>query len=397
MKLLILSDIHAISSELKKYPEAYSGASGGMHIAERRSSIENRILAIGDVGELRDKEIDAIVVLGDLAHQAKQLVLTQVWQDIHTLAERLAVDIVIGTIGNHDIYSRANSPQEAEDLRNYLKTLVPSFPTADDDINRAYFADGVASLRKGECEIVLINTCELHGLGSDSNAVKQLFQVGNISNLAIEKTKEICENSSATHLIFVLHHHPQKVDLPVDNNADVMERGALFLGELAKFSQPAVVLHGHKHLVSIGNWESDETNPIIFSSSSLAAYAYQGQESYFSNQFHLLEIDLSEMTKAKGKVFSWDWDDPNWSPSSRAHMPFEKPFGFAVDFDDIASRILNLELKPKWTEAELLREIPSLQGYSENDVEELNTRLATSSKLLAVNRGQLFLYYEEDA
>ena len=342
MKFLVLSDIHAMSRDMVKAGNHYSGDTGSTHFAEDRSRLNNRILAISDT--LRDKagQIDALFILGDLAHQAKQLVISQVWNDANALANELKIPNVIGLIGHHDIYSRAKTLKEAEDLREFLKSIEPKFPVTDDATFRDYYADSVSSFAIGDCRIIMLNTCDLHGIGADEASVKKLFERGNISVRMIEKVNAIYSDSKETHFIVAMHHHPRKLPVPADKFNDVMDRGELLLSKIASHKKSTIILHGHKHLVSIDNVTSDIQSPVLFSAASLAAEPYFGQAKYFSNQFHLFELDIKSTAHAKGKVFSWDWCDPNWEESTRPHMPFEKPFGMTSDFKSIQAKLVKL-------------------------------------------------------
>jgi len=71
MKFLILSDVHALSSEIHKL-KGYSGTTGSTHFVEDRSARQNRIIAIKELLKDEVGKIDALFILGDLAHQAKQ-------------------------------------------------------------------------------------------------------------------------------------------------------------------------------------------------------------------------------------------------------------------------------------------------------------------------------------
>ncbi|WP_162791997.1 hypothetical protein [Pseudosulfitobacter sp. DSM 107133] len=98
MKFLIISDVHAISEELSKLPDGhgYHGEDGSGFRIEHRTKSSNRILALGDCLNDQAGQIDVLVCLGDFAHQAKKLVLLQVWHDLHEVAQRLKIPMVIG-------------------------------------------------------------------------------------------------------------------------------------------------------------------------------------------------------------------------------------------------------------------------------------------------------------
>ena len=405
MRILVLSDIHAMSRELVELDKkrgltpdakAYSGATGSTYFAEDRPKLQNRILAIGDVLQSYSGEIDALFVLGDMAHQAKTLAMHQVWHDAHTLGNSLGIENIVGIGGNHDIYSRAKSLPEAESLSDHLQSIIPQFPVSDQQVCQEYFADSVASFAIGGCRIVILNTCHLHGLGGDEASVKELFRRGNVSSRMIEKVNSIFQGSEETHFIVAMHHHPRMLPIPADTFNDTMERGEALLSEISKHNRSVLILHGHKHLVSLSQMTDDTSSPVLFSAASLAAEPYPGQAHYFSNQFHLIEFDLEILDRAKGKVYSWDWSDPNWEESTRPHMPHEKPIGMKVDFDEIASKLVTLPLKPMYKQEALFEAIPELTGYSRNDVAQINSLLHETPKSLVINGERLCLIYDEE-
>lgn len=397
MKILVLSDIHAMSKQLYD-KNGYFGAAGSSFYAETRDKIENRILAIPDILNKYIGKIDTVIVLGDLAHQAKQLPMVRIWDDIHFAAKKLQVKDIVGIVGNHDIFSRAESIEEAEDLRGYLKTIEPRFPTANERVVDQYFSEGVASYELDDCLIIILNTCDLHGIGKGEEAVKKLYEKGNISDHMIGIVKRKLTETKLTHAVIAMHHHPRKLESVGDNDDDVMEKGEKLLKVIEDSDKNVLLLHGHKHLVCVSKASNNKKSPIIFSSASLAAEAYPGQAKFYSNQFHLIDYDLSNKEYPKGKIYSWDWADPGWEPSRRPHMPYEKPFGMEVDFSKIHNEIISLPRKNIYEHTELINQIPSLEGCSKNDIEEINIFLEKTPLLLAVvQHSKLCLVYSEEA
>ena len=373
----MVSDIHAISEELKTLPDGrgYFGEAGSAFEIEGRTRGKNRILAIADCLKTEEREIDALICLGDLAHQAKKLVFLQVWRDLHEVAETLAIPLVVGVTGNHDIASRVEDFRAAADRIEFLKQVNPQFPSSDESFNSAYREHGVASMELDGCILVAIDTCRLHGLGKDDNTSAQIWSVGFLTDDMIDRVITAIEDSTSTHAVVLMHHHPRKVDEIEDTDYDEIPSGCELLRRLSASSKNCVVLHGHKHMVNLRRRDTDANHPPLLSAASLAAYACRERSRNYSNQFHVLEIDTSVQDKAQGTVLSWEWGSFRWEKSKKHAMPHKVRFGPIPSLDQIEKAVAKLGILTSMNQAELFKAVPDIKFLDLKEIEELNERL----------------------
>lgn len=397
MKILILSDIHAMSRELEKLDGGYAGPSGGILRAEDRTPVDNQILAIEDVLLEFGQDIDLTLCLGDLTHQAKQLPLMAAWADIHTISANLGIENVIGIVGNHDVMSRASTHSEVEAITDFLQSISPSFPSGDEEFNRTYFATGVASIELGACELVCLNTSRTHGLGFGQELTAEVFEKGSLTANMVGSVVDIVKQSDKGHVVVAMHHHPIPVTDRDDDN-DQMRRGEQLLERLSNSGKRVLLLHGHKHYVKCHSFGAGANAVPILSAASLCAYPFDNEQTHFSNQFHVVEFDTAETQVARGRILSWDWAANRWVESTRAHMPAEVYFGAAPDLNEIATRLREFELAAFAAIDELLAEIPSLKYIQLSDLEAINEALRDSGRRLVVVSSKVSgMIYEEDA
>lgn len=386
-----MSDIHAISEELSKLPQehGYHGEDGSSFRVENRTPSSNPVLAISECLKNDDEPIDALICLGDFAHQAKKLVMLQVWRDLHDVADALGIPKVIGITGNHDIATRVEDMQSAAGRVEFLKQIRPSFPSDDDAFSGGYHQNGVGALELGECLVVAADTCTLHGLGKDGTTSSSIWSVGYLTHGMIDRILESIEESACSHALIIMHHHPLKVDGVVDTDYDEVPNGPLLLERLTKSSKTCFVVHGHKHLVKLRRPDADAKYPALLSAASLAAYPYLGQGSHYSNQFHLLEYDTSITERAQGTVLSWDWSAARWEPSKKQSMPHVSKFGPVPDLDKIEQALKDLGIVASVNRAKLLEAIPEIEYLTLDEIEVLNERLDSTGLEIVIRQSKV--------
>lgn len=391
MKFLIVSDVHAISEELSKLPDGhgYHGEDGSGFRIEDRTKYGNRILALVDCLKDQKGNIDALVCLGDFAHQAKKLVLLQVWHDLHEVARELGIDTVIGITGNHDIATRIDDVDEAASRIDFLKEIQPNFPSPNIQLSDGYHKDGVGTSEVGECLLVALDTCKLHGLGKNGETSQGIWSVGHLTDGMIEKTMEAIEASSCEHVLVMMHHHPLKIDDIEDQQYDQMSKGPQFLALLGASEKNCIVVHGHKHLVNLKKAPIGDRPAVLFSAASLAAYPYRGQDSHFSNQFHLLEFDLSERLHPQGTILSWDWGASRWEASKKHSMPHVKKFGPTIEIDKVEEKLRKIPIVGSLNRMKLLAAIPEVEYLSLDEIEEMNKRLEPTGREILQRQSQV--------
>lgn len=394
MRFLILSDIHAISSDLHKL-EAYGKNRVSICDIESKDIQSNPLLGVPIAARDFKGKLDAVFCLGDLAHQAKKLPLQETWRVIHQVAIELDVSLVLGVTGNHDIASR---PEEFEELEKigYIRGLNPAFPSADRAFNDQYFLHGVASVDVRTTTLICIDTCRLHGYGGSQKS--DVFSIGHVTDEMISLVVKQAQGTDSKNVVVLMHHHPKRVDEHYDTDADTMRRGNQLLHALAAVEKPVFLLHGHKHMVKL-KYEQGHTEPItLLSAASLSSLPYSVEHQMAANQFHILEVyDEPGQFGERGKLFSWEWRINAWKPSHQPYMSHELTIGKPLKISDLLSALQKIPLVGFMPKDELLRQIPDLIYANTMDLEDLNQQLLACRRSILHTSGQIKgMLYEVD-
>ncbi len=389
MRALILSDIHSVSRDLMSLPNGYHGVAGSSFHVEERSPSRNPILAIGNCLLDQAGTIDALLCLGDIAHQSKQLPFLQSWADIKEIAETLKIPFTIGITGNHDIASRVEDVKDAEGRIEFLQS-VRGFPFSDSLICQEYFSKGVCSIEIGCALLVAIDTCRTHGYGKDEAVQKKIWSIGHVTERMIEDICKRINDCRQNHIVLMMHHHPEKVHSTDDPDFDQMENGPRLMAELAKFQKAIIVLHGHKHLVRLKRAPNGMNPPIILSAASLAAYPYPGNQRYYANQFHILEIDTKETRQAQGRVLSWDWGSSMWEQSRKPDMPHVQRFGPIISLPVIATKLAKLGVISEISVDRIKADVPEIAFISALEIEDLNKILLPNGYEIILRKSEVY-------
>lgn len=375
IRALVLSDIHALSRDLKAC-NGYAGSTGSKLYIEDRSLDKNSILAISSALKEYKGTIDFLICLGDLAHQAKQTVLMCVWSDIYRLAYQLEIDLVCAVTGNHDVASRPEDFKSAVPA-HHLTLIHPSFPCSETLVSEEYNLRSYAKYEHDQLCLILIDTCTLHGYGGTD--VSSIYRRGHLSGEIIEKIASTISSSPCIFYIVAMHHHPRRV-IATDGDNDAIENGDLLLEKLTSTGKPGIILHGHKHVVSLSQTGSGLNQPWVLSASSLAANAYENMERYFSNQFHILEIERPLKSMGiRGKLFTWEWAANTWIKSDNHMMHHDVGFGASRSMFDIANDLETMVTTGFFSKNDVAKTIPDIDYLTMSQIEELHNLLGARS------------------
>lgn len=326
---------------------------------------------------IKDTQLTADVLLcpGDIADKADDVAMNYAWQELQSIGKMLGVSAIVGSVGNHDLHSRAaaGTPDGSGITENplpqaHIRTLFPTFPIASDEENRRFWADHVAISEDDICRIVTLNSCSSHGYifeGSDEykrgrftpEAENQL-----ISLIKATETKPIN--------ILLTHHHPQKVSELTFTDESTMIRGdrlikVLGTGEYGSW----MIVHGHRHVASFQLGHGDNDRPYIFSAGSLGVIL---QTFYYPdrppNQFYMIEFDLlkiEEQGGLYGTIKAWDWHfGKGWKRAEEnASVPGKSGFGSRTKPLVLAKQVAEY-IKGKASESGT----STIYGISEDDV-----------------------------
>lgn len=385
MRFIVVSDIHCISKELNAAQGGYAGPQGSSFFIEERIPSRNPIMAIEQAVSDFHGRIDAILCLGDMAHQSKRLPMLQAWTDLHELGRRLGIADIIGITGNHDLLSRVDSIEDAENRTDFLKSINPRFPNQDETFSASYFQNGVAAKEFERCLVVAVDTCRWHGLGKDDKVSQKIWEIGHVSDSMKQEILQQIHASSRDHVVIMMHHHPIKVDDILDMDTDEMSSGAQLLADIGNTSKNCIVLHGHKHQVNIKRYSKGLKPPIIFSSATFSAHPYPRQTTGFYNQFHILEVDADKSHFPSGVVYSWNWAATTWAKSKLDIMPFRQAFGPEISLETLAADLAGVALTSRVTRDDLVRSCPNLEFLPMSQFDDLNEILVKQYRRMLVS------------
>lgn len=354
MKILVISDLHAMSEDLLKvcdgaYPRGtkieggYNGSTRGLYFVEDRSTRKNRVLALKKaINESPHAgQIDALVCLGDIAHQCKRTVALAAWRDIADVAEDLGIEEVIAVPGNHDV-----AAHEIDFARGapsaFLEDIRPLFPHRNDTISKKFHSEQFACFERDNVLIAIVNTCSLIGYGG--GAKEDLFRKGFISERVLDGLIYEVTKTSCASVLVAMHHHPIPVHETQDQQDDFIEAGAELINRIQSTGKPSIILHGHKHFVNFKAANNRANAPWILSSSSLGAKPYDGFEENYSCQFHVVEISalLENNNALHGRIWSWDWIVSAWEPARTNGLPAQTGFSESINLRAIAVKVNSL-------------------------------------------------------
>jgi predicted phosphodiesterase len=382
MKLLVVSDLHAFTSDSRRaadgkkpFPPSFIDFS-----AATRGKVNDPLVglqALFQEGKL--KGIDCIIVAGDIGDKADPVAIRSAWTEMHSIAQISSVK-VFATCGNHDLDTRHKTNRF--DPRGFLRTLQPSFPVSDlapDSRNHLeYWANNFTLLEEGDCRILNINSCAFHGYGDGHE--KEL-EHGRISDITLELIEDALRKSNANnpskHNICLVHHHVKPVSSDDFEDTSTI-KGAEKLTDLlskADFGE-WLVIHGHRHRPNLfcagGN-----TAPFILSCGSFAATRNGDEHNLTPNQFYVVQLDPIEVgrpARASGVIQTWNWTAYGWT--ERADIPGGLPsaagFGYRGRIPDLADRIRDKTQRDiKVTRRILMDEFPEYLRLIPNDLTAL--------------------------
>jgi hypothetical protein len=168
-----------------------------------------------------------------------------------------------------------------------------------------------------------------------------------------------------------------------------MSKGPSFLKALGDSGKNCIVVHGHKHLVNLKRATVGDRPAVLLSASSLAAYPYRGQEGHFSNQFHLLDLDIAERSRPQGTVYSWDWGASRWEESKKHSMPHIKKFGPIPIIGAIEEQLKQLPIIGSLNRSKLLEAVPDLEYLSLDEIEVINKRLEPTGREILLRQSKV--------
>ncbi len=354
MKLLVISDIHAFTTEGPK------GAKPS-YVQVGDPSPSSIIKGLEDfLDQNPDMVPDVVVCPGDLGDKADQAAIEYAWAFLNRLAEKSRLKMLVATVGNHDIHSRLEGQEF--DTKGILQVLRPPFPLSLDPITQEcesadlnFWARNFYIVIRENIRFVVLNTSAFHGHGAVGEVPE--CEHGRISSHTLASLKRAIESSNRKIAddgeqpielnMLVCHHHMYKDGTVSDTDASSM-KGAHALEELLKDSKYGrwFVVHGHRHRARLFQTGGSSTGPFILSAASFSATKDGDYDNQSPNQCHLIEVDHKTMDQEGlypcGSIRTLTWQTSvGWigENAKSGGLPPLTYFGFRGSEDIIAKAI----------------------------------------------------------
>lgn len=328
--------------------------------------------------ELIDKEnltAELVLCAGDMADRADPDGVRYVWERLHQFGDQLGSSLVTATAGNHDIDSRELT--RADDPKEILQELTPTFPLKDVTLANEYWSRHVTIFNESRFRLVLLNSCSKHVNGANAMELER----GAVSASTLNHLNKRLSGLSSPINILLCHHHPQAHSEYSLGETDVMRRGQLLLDLLASHGDWLVV-HGHKHFPKLTYSAGGVGWPTVFAAGSFSGYFGAEAETRTRNQFHLIELygDRDGAGALRGMVRSWYWaSGSGWLPSAGKATGFPRVAGFGTRStpyevaQSIARAMKKSDIK-SWSE--VIKRVPAVQYQLPQDFDRMREILS---------------------
>ena len=352
--MFVVSDLHAVSEPGRQHDS-------GVRKFDTGDPASNALDAVRATVTHNDLNADVLLCPGDLvdanADGPDIPALGWAWQQLVEIADLLGAKL-IATAGNHDI-KRADHAQPAPpdyEPSAYLKTLGPPFPARDDRTAGEYFERDFAIVDGPRWRVVSLNTCAEHGIDHERGSVR----VETIDALQ----RALDDLPAAPVNILLCHHHPVQWTHLNRSDRDHMRLGEHLLRMLDTRARGRwLVVHGHRHIPTIGYVGESSSGPVRFSAGSVGCALLPDIGTAARNQFYMLTFDVDELVEldlvGAGRFQAWDWlptvgPRPATQPQLSG-LPHHGGFGFRRDGHELASlcrRLANERMtdRLRWSE-----------------------------------------------
>lgn len=323
-----------------------------------------------------DVTFDLLVCAGDISNRGCVSGFTEGWKFLKSICDELKITNYICVPGNHD---HASIKGESFGPKHHLQFVNPQFPFECIEKNTHFWAWNWGVTELDYCNAILLNSSAYHGHDDE-------YKHGRVATEVVDQIYTYANSESFKEKPFNLllcHHHPVKmehVDIAEDNQ--VMHGGQYLLSKLQGIDKgPWLIIHGHKHFAEINYNGSDGAPHTILSAGSVSARIYQQIEDRTSNQFYILDVDLSETEKTEqlvGTFCTYEWQfSTGWSLSLSPNLPARGGFGNTVKIKDVECEINKLfsEERPFLREEDLSDVYTMVDSYTPKQFGRLVSRL----------------------
>lgn len=332
VRLVVLSDLHAHQQEI----DAASAPSSLSMRPQHQDKAVNPVIAFPDVLADYDFSPQLIICPGDLGDKNDSIAQQYAWKRLDEVKRKTRANRLIGVVGNHDLDSRRENAFQLPNSN--LKALEPTFPLSNKGKSDKYWSDGFVFYQFENACILLVNSCEFHGVSTKAGKEEHLN--GKISKDSIEAIrKQIRTHCRDVNILIVHHHIRQHPWLPNENSH--IENGPTLLNVLETSGHQWLVIHGHAHLPHISYASTAALSPVIFSAGSVAATLWNVPNRVPRNQAYAIEVVGAAGNGIRGQITAWDWAPyVGWSPAAvSSGLPHESGFGLRPDASAILSQM----------------------------------------------------------
>lgn len=378
MRIAVVSDLHAFDSTTWKR----DGSPSHYDVSSVKPSTHCPVGSLYNLIDAMSMTADILLCPGDFANHACALSLPKAWNAINEVGKKLSADLIVGTVGNHDVDSR--HIHNAYDPIESLKLLSPWFPINDRALKNQFWSEHFFVKTTEHMQLVVLNSSAYH-------ATEAEVEHGRITPQTLALLKETL--TSRTINILMCHHNPQKhSELLLGENDEI--RGGQLLLDLV--SQPGrgnwLVVHGHKHHPKITYAAGGAGSAVVFSAGSAASTLYPELQTATNNQFYIIELDDNAIRRngLVGRFESWDWHQGyGWQRAdSGKGLPAKGGFGYRENPVTFAHRIVAAISGKKQgflKREKLVQKFPEIQYVIPSDLKSLACELETLDAVLELD------------
>ncbi len=325
---------------------------------------------------------DIVICTGDISNKSSSSGLSHGWDLLrYDIKEVFNAEIVLPTIGNHDVNSRSKDISPFDVAKN----IHPNFPFSDNDAKNSFWNNGFYLYQfRDTSSVLILNTTHDH-----YNEKKALR--GTFSSKQIQSLDKYLKNQSLNPIrIANMHHHPILHSFVDYGSNDVLEFGDQLLKVLSKHKFNFVI-HGHRHQPRIQRY-IDGGNPFhIFGSGSFSASLADKLYTRTRNVFHLIELKTENTNKVSGSILTWEYNfGIGWNPTTKQSAEFPHFVSInSLPTVDLATKIKKFfnsnKNKKMLINSEMKCEIPEVQMLLPNELEELQSEIKTEMLQLEID------------
>lgn len=395
LRVAVLSDIHA--------GDAQQGDTFVVSEPPASRAKENPLRDLVSYLDGLKTSVDVIVCPGDLTNRADPGGRMYGWSVLQEIGLALGTDVVVATVGNHDVVTRTPAPDPAQ----MLKLLHPLYPSSQVHHSQQYWTNGFyIDDSDPRFRILNVDTCAdfpAHpGLGAADAALTEhslAVERGAVSADRIAQIEHALQPlDEKTVNIALMHHHPvehARHDLFKDTYG-AMVNGDALVDVLERSSNCGrwMLIHGHKHIPSFTVDGGSANSPMVLCAASVGHHLWQPISSVTRNQFHIIEFEIDPVVglpRTRGHVKSWAWSFGNgWTPAPpTTGLPASFGFGSLHDPRDLAAQVAALMVAAdvefeRWDVIQ--QKVPLLKYVGSKDLQLFEDRLADSDFVLERDR-----------